>query len=164
MRFRRYLTGVLALAVWAVLPCRTALGIEWVNITLPAAVNFAVTNAGLSTTGTPNPTQISFSLLSVLTGHALRISIQANAPSFTPPAGAATIPASAVSWTTSGAVNGTGSGGTMSNVAPVRVFQSTAGASAGSVNLVWQLAAPGTAIRAGNHTLTARWILESIVP
>jgi hypothetical protein len=164
MRLGQYVTGVLALAVWVVLPCRTALGVEWVNITLPSAVSFAVTNATIATTGTPNPTQISFSLLSVLTGHALRISIQANASTFTPPAGTATIPASNVSWTTSGAVNGTGYSGTLSSVAPVRVFQSTAGRTTGSVNLIWQLAAPGSAIRAGSHTLVARWILESVVP
>lgn len=165
MRPRWRATGAVSLVVWAMLLWRSPLSADTVNVTaLPSAVSFAVTNATIATTGTPNPSTISFSGLTVVTGNVLRISIQANAPNFTPPAGTATIPASNVSWTTSSAVHGTGYGGTLSNVAPVVVFKSAAGRKVGSVNLTWQLAAPGIAIRAGSHTLVARWILESVVP
>jgi hypothetical protein len=133
---------------------------------LPTAVSFAVTNANLSTTGTPNPSTITFTNYQAPSGRVLRISIQATAPTFTPPGGSATIPASNVSWTTSNAVNGTGFNGTLSSSAYTLVYQSTKSPkiTSGAVDLTWNLAAPGTSIRAGNHTLVARWMLESVVP
>jgi hypothetical protein len=130
-----------------------------VRISVPAAVGFAVTNVGASTPGSPSATTVSFLTLSVSGSHLLRISIKADS-NFVPPSGAA-IPASRVSWTTSGATNGTGSGGVLSTSAYSQVFLSSNGKKAGSVDLHWTLAAPGTPLRAGNHSMTVRWKLES---
>ena len=135
---------------------------EDVRITLPAAVGFAVTNVGVATTGNPSATTVSFNQLNVTTGRVLRISIKADSD-FIPPGGTA-IPASKVSWTASSASNGTGNSGTLSTSAYTQLFQSAATKKTASVNLTWTLAAPGVPLRAGNHALTVRWKLESIVP
>lgn len=132
---------------------------ESVRITIPAAIGFAVTNVGVATTGSPSTATVSFSALSVLTGRVLRISIKADS-NFIPPSGTA-IPASNVSWATSSPTNGTGSGGTLSTSSYNRLFQSSANRTSGSVKVTFTLAAPGAAIRAGNHTITVRWKLES---
>jgi hypothetical protein len=89
----------------------------------------------------------------------LRISVRADG-NFVPPSGAA-IPASRVSWTTTGATNGTGSSGTLSTTVYRQVFRSSGNRGSGRVGVRWTLAAPGTPLRAGNHTLTVRWRLES---
>jgi len=135
---------------------------DTVKITVPAAVSFAVTNVNVNTVGAPSPTTFSFSQLSVLAGHVLRIGVKADS-NFVPPSGAS-IPASNVSWTTTGASNGTGSSGVLSTSAYSQLFQSTLTKKAGSVDVTWTLSSPGTPLRAGNHVLTVRWKLESIIP
>jgi hypothetical protein len=159
MRRRTSLVVVLALvgATW-----RASSAADSVRITTPAGVSFSVTNVGVATSGAPTATPVSFANLNVGGGEILRISLKADSD-FVPPSGPA-IPASRVSWTTSAAVNGTGSSGTLSRFAYTTVFQSRSGRRNGSVNLTWTLAAPGTPIRAGNHVLSARWRLEAITP
>ena len=132
---------------------------ETVTISIPAAVGFAVTNVGVTTAGSPASGAVTFLGLSVAGGHVLRISVKADS-NFVPPSGTA-IPASKVSWTTSGATNGTGSNGTLSTSTYGQLFQSSNGKKAGTVNVSWSLAAPGTPLRAGVHTLVVRWKLES---
>lgn len=132
---------------------------EDVRITIPAAVSFAVTNVSVATAGSPASGSVSFNQLNVVTGHVLKVSVKADSD-FVPPSGAA-IPASKVSWTTSGATNGTGSNGTLSTSTYSQLFLSGATKKSGSVNVTWSLAAPGTGIRAGIHRLTVRWKLES---
>ena len=154
--------SILALAAVTLL-APTKAGAESVNVSLPASVSFFVANVSASTTGSPDPTAISFDSADLVLGNRLRISVQADAADFTPPAGTA-IPASKVSWTTSGAVGGTGSNGTLSSSSYSQVYQSNPSPSFGSVNVVWDLAAPGSGIRAGDHTLTVRWKLESVAP
>jgi hypothetical protein len=134
---------------------------EDVRISIPAAVGFSVTNVGVATNGT-SATTISFNSLSVTSGRVLRVSIKADGD-FVPPGGTA-IPASKVSWTTSSPTNGTGNSGTLSTSAYTQLFQSAATKKTGSVNIAWTLGAPGVPLRAGNHTLTVRWKLESIAP
>lgn len=133
-----------------------------VRISLPAAVGFAVTNVGVSTTGSPSATSVSFSGLYVPGGRVLRISVKADGD-FVPPGGAA-IPASKVSWSASGATNGIGSGGVLSTSAYGQLFQSAATKKSGNVNITWTLGAPGIPLRAGNHSVLVRWKLESIIP
>jgi len=135
---------------------------ETVRITVPAAVGFAVTNVSANTIGSPATTTMSYSALNLNAGREIRISVKADS-NFVPPGGAA-IPASKVSWTTSGAVNGTGSSGVLSTSVYGQLFQSASAKKTGSVNITWTLAAPGTPLRAGNHALTVRWKLESIIP
>jgi len=72
------------------------------------------------------------------------------------------IPASRVSWTTSNAVNGVGSNGTLSKTLYTQLYQGNDNATSGSVDIAWQLAAPGVPLRSGAHVLTLRWKLESI--
>ena len=155
---RAWITGVGLLLLSASLTGAA----ETVKVTLPASLSFAVTNIGAATAASPNPTTISYTQLAVNTGHALRISVKADAD-FTPPSGPA-IPASLVSWTTSAPSNGVGTNGTLSAVAYGQVFETTLTKKNGSIDVGWTLAAPGTGVRAGNHVLTMRWKLEAITP
>lgn len=153
-------------SVWLAALCLalSAVGLEAddVRITLPASIAFAVTNVGVATQGTPGTTTVGFSNLDVPNGRVLRISIKADG-NFVPPGGTA-IPAANVSWTIGSARNGVGSPGTLSTSIYRQLFQSAAGRRNGDVNVSWSLAAPGGSIRAGVHTLTVRWKLESITP
>jgi hypothetical protein len=130
-----------------------------VRVTLPATMSFAVTNVSASTVASPNPTTVSYDTAVLIPGQALRISVKADSD-FVPPSGTA-IPASNVSWTTSGASQGTGINGVLSKTVYSQLFQGNVLASSGSVNVTWSLAAPGTPLRAGNHNLTMRWKLEA---
>jgi len=137
----------------------TLIAAETVKVTLPATITFAVTNVSVSTTGSPSPTAVSFSNGTLTALHRLHISVKADAD-FIPPSGTA-IPASKVSWTTSGAAQGTGSSGVLSTSAYAQLYQGNLGKQSGSVNVTWTLAAPGTPLRAGSHSLTMRWKLEA---
>lgn len=149
-----------ALVVLLVL-CRISLTslVESTFITLPASLSFAVTNVSANTVGNPNPTPVSFSTAVLNAGKVLRVSVKADS-NFVPPSGTA-IPASRVSWTTANPVRVTGSNGTLSTSAYGQVFQSTPNKTSGSLNVTWTLAAPGTPLHAGNHTMTMRWKVES---
>ena len=147
-------------AVIFVAPLCVGVFAESVKITVPAAVSFAVTRVGNNTTGTPTPTTVSFTQLTVTAGHTLRISVKAD-NDFTPPSGTA-IPASKISWVTSSPSNGTGTNGTLSKTVYGQLFQSTVSKTSGSVAVTWTLGAPGAGIRSGSHVLTLRWKLESI--
>jgi hypothetical protein len=136
---------------------------ETVSITVPTAISFAVTDVSRSTSGTPSPTTLSFSNATLILGRSLRVSVQAGGAGFTPPSGPS-IPASSVSWNSLGTSGGTGWSGTLGSSAYTLVFQSDPGVTSGHVELGWTLAAPGSGIRAGNHQLTIRWKVESILP
>ena len=137
-----------------------------VIITVPVAVSFAVTDVSRSTSGAPSVTTLSFVYVGLGLGKALRVSVQSDAASFSPPIGLS-IPALKVTWNSVGASGGIGSGGTLSSSSFGLVFQSNpmgiVGAS-GRVDLSWTLAAPPSGIRSGNHQLTVRWKVESITP
>jgi len=150
---------LIASAVACLLARPAAQSGDSVSISVPAAVGFAVTNVALATTGSPNPTSVSFSSLKVGGGQVLRISVKADSD-FVPPSGTA-IPASRVSWTTSAASNGTGSSGTLSTTIYRQIFESSNGKKNGGVDVQWTLAAPGTPLRAGQHRLIVRWRLEA---
>lgn len=137
---------------------------ETVQIAVPPAIYFVVTDVTSTTGGGPNPATISFSNADLGPGKALRISVQADAAAFTPPASGASIPASHVSWTSGGAAGGIGMNGTLSSSSFGLVFQSDPAQTSGHVDLAWTLAAPGSSVRAGDHQLTVRWKLESISP
>jgi len=140
----------------------SALAQETVTITVPTSVTFYVFDVG-SSTAADESTPISFSDASLTAGRSLRISVKAEAADFTPPGGDG-IPASNVSWTTSGAVGGSGSNGQLSSDSYTQVFQSAPSPLAGGVDLSWTLSAPGADIHAGNHTLVIRWKIESVAP
>jgi hypothetical protein len=136
---------------------------ETARVTLPTWVTFDVFDVTAATTGSPNPTRVEFSEAQLLPGNVLRISVRAEAAAFSSPPGAA-IPASSSSWTAAGAVGGTGSSGTLDDGFYTPVFQSSSGATAGSVDLTWTLAPLGSGVRAGSHQISLRWKVESVVP
>ena len=156
----------LASLVWCALICAVCCGAasaESVDITVPTSVGFNVTDITQSTTGSPNPTAFSYTNADLALGHALRISVKANAPEFTSPGGT-TIPASSVSWITSSPVNGAGFNGTLSSASYTVVYQSQINPSSGTVDLAWSIPAQGTGIRAGDHSLSLSWKVESVIP
>jgi hypothetical protein len=136
---------------------------ESVTIQVPSFVSFEVADVGVSTPGAPSPSGLSFSNAILIPGRVLRVSVQADAASFTPPNGPA-IPVSKVSWSSLGAAGGTAWGGTLSSSSYALVFQSDPLTLAGRVDLAWTLAAIGSGIRAGLHQLTIRWKVESLTP
>jgi len=85
---------------------------ETVNVVVPSAVSFPVTDVTQSTSGGPSPTTISFANANLKPGKALRVSVQADGAAFTPPSGPG-IPTSTVEWTMVGAAGGTGWSGTL---------------------------------------------------
>jgi hypothetical protein len=134
-------------------------------VTIPPSVSFAVTNVNNATTGSPNPAHVSYNTAILVTGQRLHFSVQADTASFAPPGAGGTISASKVSWTTANALGGSGNNGTLSGSTFVQVYQSNAYVVtplAGSVDLTFTLAAPGSSIRAGVHSLTMRWKIEAI--
>jgi hypothetical protein len=137
---------------------------ETVRITLPASVAFSVPNMSNTVTGSPNPTTLRFQQASLTATHALRVSVRADASTFTPPSGMIKIPAANVSWTTSNPTRATGFSGTLSSTAYTTVFQSQTNANNGNIDVTWKLAPLPAGVRAGAHNLTIRWKLESIVP
>jgi len=129
-----------------------------VDITLPAAMTFVVSDLGASTGATQNPTTINYSNL---VGSNLRIGIRADAANFTRPAEAGGyIQASLVSWTSSGCgAGGTAYDGYLQQGSYTTVYEGTAASN--SFDMTWTLGIITQAVRAGDHTLTATWKLES---
>jgi hypothetical protein len=164
-RPQRLARAAVASFVLAWLAAGSAGAQESVEVVLPAAVSFAVFDVAAATSGSPGPTRIELTSIQLQAGNALRVSILAEAATFTPPApGGLTIPASKISWTTSGAQGGAGTSGTLSDAAYGQVFQSTTSASSAQVDVHWTLGAIGGGVRAGWHDLTLRWKLESVTP
>lgn len=135
------------------------------DVDLPAAVSFSVFDVSASSTGSPNPTRLQFTSIDIDASQVLRVNVQADAAAFTPPApGGSTIPASRVSWTTSGAQGGSGTSGTLSDTAYGQVFESATSVTSAQVDVHWTLGAIGGGVRAGFHDLTLRWKIESVAP
>jgi len=141
----------------------TARAADSVTVSVPAFLGFNVVDVTRSTPGAPSPFSVMFSDAVLGPGDSIRMSVQANTSDFIPPAGPA-IPVTNVTWTTSNAVRSTGSSGTLLSDSYSQVLISNPNAASGSVDLAWTLAAPGGGIRAGNHTLTASWKVESVSP
>ena len=154
------LTGLMVLALG-----RTAAAQETVKVTLPGSVSFSVPNMSNTVTGTPDPTNLRYQQAILLPNRALRVSVKADTSTFTPPSTSTIkIPAANVSWTTGSATRATGFNGTLSSTAYTVVFQGQTNANNGSIDVTWKLAPLPGGVRAGAHSLTMRWKLESIVP
>jgi hypothetical protein len=141
----------------------TATVAEQANVTVPTAVAFAVSDIASSTAATAVSVTATSVVLSSATKQ-LRISLQANAASFTPPGGAAiTWNASDVTWNAASWTNATGAAGTLSNAAYNTAATCTAGAgSCNTSGLVFTLGANPNIVRSGNYTLVVTWKFESI--
>jgi hypothetical protein len=136
---------------------------EQARVTVPAGVTFNVTNVSSSTAATAASITVQSIVLATATKQ-MRVSLQANAASFTPPvAGATTWAPSDVTWNAATWTNATGASGTLSNAAYTAVATCTADAAdCSTTGLVFTLGAKSTVKRAGNHTLVVTWKFESI--
>ena len=147
----------------------TAAVAEQARITVPAGITFNVTNVNASTSDGNVAISVQNIVLTTATKQ-LRISLTANAGSFSPPvAGAATWAAADVSWNSGPGggpnawQNAVGSAGTLSSAAYTPVATCSADTVSCSISkLTFTLAAKSTVKRSGNHTLTVTWKFESI--
>ncbi len=135
---------------------------EQARVTVPAGVTFNVTNVGAATAASAASVTVSNIVLATATKQ-FKVSLQANAATFTAPGGATTWSASDVSWNAAAWTNAAGSLGTLSSASYNTVATCVADATDCSTTaLVFSLAAKGTVKRAGNHQLTVVWKFESI--
>lgn len=136
---------------------------EQARVTVPATVNFNVTDVTSSTAASAASVTVSNIVLDTATKQ-IKVSIQANAASFTPPvAGATTWSATDVTWNAAAWTNATGASGTLSSSAFNSVATCDAdAASCSTTGLVFTLGAKGTVKRSRNHTLSITWKFESI--
>lgn len=141
----------------------TAVVTEQAQVTVPAGVTFNVLNVGANTSAAAASVTVQNIVLSSATRQ-LRVSIQANAASFTPPAvGDTTWSASDVSWNAATWTNATGTAGALTNAAYTAVATCTADVSdCSTTGLVFTLAAQPAVRRAGNHTLVVTWRFEAL--
>jgi hypothetical protein len=135
---------------------------EQARINVPAIITFNVASVAAVTNANADIT-IDNIVLSSAT-RTVRVSVQANAAAFTPPAGGGnTWSAGDVSWAAGTWSGGAGVAGTLSNSAFNQVANSNAGVSALSVTgLQFSLAANPLVNRAGTHTLTMTWRVEAL--
>jgi hypothetical protein len=134
------------------------------DVTVPSGVSFSVLDAVHSTDST-NQTVTATSLV-LHTGHYLRISLQANAASFTMPVGGTgTWAATDVSWNAPAWTGGTGAIGTLSNTSYNVVANSTVNAAALTTTaLKFTLAGNSAVERSGDYTLLCTWKFECMPP
>ena len=135
---------------------------DTVYVSVPTSVSFFVTDVSSPTPGNPSPTTVTFSDASLKKDRGVRLSIRADG-NFTGPGGSS-IPASHVSWTIASATGGLGVGGTLGTTAYTELFQGFADTPDGGAEVAWTLAPITDPVRAGTHTLTVRWRVESMKP
>jgi len=136
---------------------------EQARVAVPAGVTFNVTDVGSSTAANSASVAVSGIVLSTATKQ-LKVSLQANAASFTPPVGGATTwSAGDVTWDAPSWTNATGASGTLNNAAYNTVATCAADvAECSTTDLVFTLGAKSAVQRAGSHTLVVTWKFESI--
>jgi hypothetical protein len=136
---------------------------EQARVTVPATVTFNVSNIGVSTVAAA-ATITADQIVTSSASKQLKISLQANAASFTPPvAGAVTWSAADVSWNAAAWTNATGTAATLSNSSYNTVATCQADATnCSTTGLVFTLGAKPTVQRSGAHTLVVTWKFEGI--
>jgi len=136
---------------------------EQARVTVPSGVTFTVGNVAASTAAGAASVSVSNIVLATATKQ-FKVSLQANAASFSAPVGGAiTWSAADVTWNAAAWTNATGAAGTLSNAAYNTVATCVADAADCSTTaLVFTLGAKGTVRRSGNHTLVVTWKFESI--
>lgn len=132
---------------------------EQVTVLVPSSVSFYVSDVSAPTSA--GSVNVSFSGASLGAGKALRIGVRASGASLSTPAGAA-IGTSSITWTTTGASGGSGSGGTLNAGSFSTVFQSVGNPTSGSVSLSFRLAPPGAGVKAVEQSLALEWLFESV--
>ena len=140
----------------------TATVTEQADVVVPAGVTFNVNDIDSATAASGVGVSASSVVLSSAT-KALKISLQANAATFTQPTGSVTWNASDVSWNAATWSNATGASGSLSNSAFNAVATCAAGAaSCETSDLVFTLAPNSNIVRSGNYTIVVTWKFESI--
>jgi hypothetical protein len=136
---------------------------EQARVAVPSGISFNVTNVGAATAASAVTVSIDQIVLASATKQ-LRISLRADAASFTPPAPSETTwNAGDVSWPVSTWTAGTGAGGVLSDSTFNTVATCDAGTAACSTSsLVFSLASKPAVQRSGTHTLVVTWKVESI--
>jgi hypothetical protein len=136
---------------------------EQARVTVPAGVSFTIGDVASSTAASAASVTVQSIVLSTSTKQ-LKVSLQANAASFTPPeVGATTWAAGDVTWNAASWTNATGSTGALSSGAYADVATCAADAAGCSTTgLVFTLGANSAVKRAGSHTLVVTWKFESI--
>ena len=154
----------LIMVIVAIILSAEAVTAESADVTVPAAVDFFVYDIGSSTNSANQ--SVSATDITLDAGHALKISLQADAADFTPPVGGTTTWAAGnISWNTATWSNGSGTSGTLSNTGYNEVARSNVNApSCSTSNLIFTLAAKSTVSRAGVHSLSVTWKFESFTP
>src|SRR5262249_53881875 len=128
-----------------------------------SGVTFTVNNIANSTPATGASVTVSNIALATATKQ-LKISIQADDASFTPPVESATTWSAsdgtwnAATWTSATGASGTLTGSAFNEVAPCAA--DSAGCS--TTGLVFTLGSKSTVKRSGNHTLSVTWKFEAI--
>jgi hypothetical protein len=137
--------------------------IEQARVIVPTGITFNVTNIGASTPANAATVTVDRIILATATKQ-LKLSLQANSASFSPPvAGATTWAASDVTWSAPSWTNATGTAGTLSHGAYNAVATCNAGAtSCSTTGLVFTLGANTAVQRSGAHTLVVTWKFESM--
>ena len=144
----------------------TATVSEQASVSVPSGITFNVSDIASATNASAASVTLSNLVLATNTKQ-VKLSVKADAASFTAPAGsgagAVTWAATDVSWGAPAWTNGTGATGTLSSTVFNTVATSDAAASGMSTtDLVFTLAGKNTVNRSGNHTLNITWKVESI--
>jgi ABC-type transport system substrate-binding protein len=141
----------------------TATVSDQATVTTPANVTFTVNDVASSTAGSAAAVTVTGIVLPTAADK-LKVSVKANAASFTPPVALATTwDASDVSWTGGTWTNATAASGTLSSASFGEVARCDADVSAcNSTDVAFTLAAKSTVKRSGNHTLTITWKFEKL--
>lgn len=144
----------------------TATVSEQAQVTVPAAVSVNVTN--IATSAAAIAARVSAgNIVLAAANKALKISVRANATSFTPAQTSdATFAASDVTWNAATFSNGgSGASGTLDSSAYNTVATCAVdGASCSASDFVFTLAANASVKHAGTHTLAMTWMFESVTP
>ena len=135
---------------------------EQARVVVPSGITFTVSNIGVSTAAGAASVTVDQIVTATATKQ-LKVSLQANAASFTPPvSGATTWAATDLSWNAASWTNATGAAGTLSSSAYNTVATCQADATACSTTaLVFTLAPKTTVQRSGTHSLIVTWKFES---
>lgn len=141
----------------------TATVSDQATVTTPANVTFNVTNVASSTAGSAAAVTVTGIVLPTAADQ-LKVSVKANAASFTPPVALATTwVAGDVSWTAGTWTNATGAAGTLTNASFTEVATCAADASGcNTASVPFTLAANSSVRRSGNHTLVITWKFEKL--
>lgn len=133
------------------------------TVTTPAGVTFNVTNVASSTSGSTAAVTVTNIVLPTAADQ-LKVSVKANAASFTPPVALATTwSAGDVTWGAGTWTNATGAAGTLTDASFTEVATCAADASGcNTTSVPFSLAAKGTVRRSGNHTLVITWKFEKL--